>query len=334
MRDDTGRLTALTDEQRRLVNDNIGLVAVHLRRYVPNLGSRRFDRDRDDLFQEGCLGLIRAAAIYRCESGIPFAAFALPRIHQAVSKALRSKFSTVYVPPHRARLAVGDEACDEPALPRVVSLSGPLGDRLYDRRSSRTNPEADCAAADTVGERLREKYERAVRAACDAVGRGSSTRGDRAVLARMLIEERLLVPYEEARRPLRQIARDTHSSFARVSQCEKQLGEKVRDILDADPEFHELRQWARAEPFGDERPIDGAVERRLADAGAVELVRRYRSADPATKARVIHDVLDLSAADIEGVIRERFQRMSPMARRRVLAEAAPPRRAARRHDPR
>ena len=68
----------LTDEQRRLVRKNIGLVAVHLRRYVRNLEVPRSDREWEDLFQEGCLALIRAALTFRTERGIPFAAFALP----------------------------------------------------------------------------------------------------------------------------------------------------------------------------------------------------------------------------------------------------------------
>src|SRR3990172_3464145 len=92
---------ALTDEQRRLVRDNVGLVAVHLRRNVANLIHPKREREWEDLFQEGCLGLIRAATAFRAERGIPFAAFALPRIHNAVSRAILTKFSTIYVPPRR-----------------------------------------------------------------------------------------------------------------------------------------------------------------------------------------------------------------------------------------
>ncbi len=92
----------LTEQQRCLVRENIGLVAVHLRRYVRNLSVPRHDREWEDLFQEGCLGLIKAAVAFRQERGIPFAAFALPRIHNAVSRALDSKFATVYVPPQRS----------------------------------------------------------------------------------------------------------------------------------------------------------------------------------------------------------------------------------------
>lgn len=332
MGDDTGETVPLTVEQRRLVSENIGLVAVHLRRRVRNLHARRFDRDRDDLFQEGCLGLMRAAVTFRSESGIPFAAYALPRIHHAVSKALLCKFSTVYMPPYRTRPDDAGPGEADPIVPKVFSLSGKLGESLRDRRPGRTDVNNPSDDVTTVGQRLREKYERAVWAACENVGRGASLRGDRHQLARILADERLLIPRAEARRPLRQIARETHSSFARVTQCEKQLTAIVHDLLDADPEFHELRHCAAAQPHGDERPIDPSMERRLAEAGAAEMVSRYRCADPTARARVLHDLLDRSEMDIEVVIRDRFRRLSSTARRRMLDETTTLKSAPRRTD--
>ena len=80
-------VSALTETQRRLVARNLGLVGLHLRRNVSNLAAPRRDREWDDLFQEGCLGLIQAAILFREDRGIAFAAFALPRIRNAVSRA-------------------------------------------------------------------------------------------------------------------------------------------------------------------------------------------------------------------------------------------------------
>jgi len=197
----------LTDEQQRLVRENIGLVAVHLRRYVSNLTTPRRDREWEDLFQEGCLGLIRAAVGYRKERGIPFAAFALPRIHNAVSRALQTRFSTVRVPPKRGdtRGASPDSARDggQPEQPKVRSLSDDLQDRLADTR--RHDP--DNAGRETIGQRLRAKYERAVRTAGDVISGKTSRRGDRDKLVRILVEERFMVPHEESRRAMRQIMR-------------------------------------------------------------------------------------------------------------------------------
>src|SRR3990172_4876630 len=132
---------ALTDEQRRLVRDNVGLVAVHLRRNVANLIHPKREREWEDLFQEGCLGLIRAATAFRAERGIPFAAFALPRIHNAVSRALVTKFSTIYVPPRRTKRtplrpphhdapSMGVRRDDEARGSKVFALSSDLTDRI------------------------------------------------------------------------------------------------------------------------------------------------------------------------------------------------------------
>lgn len=57
-------------KQRCLVRDNMGLVAVHLRRNVVNLHPK-WEREWDELFQEGYLGLIRAATAFRAERGDP-----------------------------------------------------------------------------------------------------------------------------------------------------------------------------------------------------------------------------------------------------------------------
>ncbi|MCC7293149.1 MAG: hypothetical protein IT449_13905 [Phycisphaerales bacterium] len=97
-RTDLDNLPRLSDAQRRLVADNCGLVAVHLRRHVFNLREPRRDREWEDLFQEGCIGLLRAAVRFDEAAGIPFAAFALPRIHQAVSLAIQERFSLVRDP--------------------------------------------------------------------------------------------------------------------------------------------------------------------------------------------------------------------------------------------
>lgn len=323
----------LTGEQRRLVQENIGLVHVHLRRNVRDLVVPRRDREWEDLFQEGCLGLIQAAERYRQEDGIPFAAFALPRIHNAVSRALRCSFATVYVPPRRTRphsaanedISTGTDRAD----PIVYSLSEQMEQRLCDRR----HPMGDDSDVDTIGERLRDKYEHAVRTACDVIRRRSPGRGDRAELLRILTEERFLVPQEESRRPLRQIARDTRSSYARVAQCGQQLSEAIRDVLDADPEFRHLRWRARVEPDGPAVPIDAGIERELVEAGALELVRRYREEEDPAGAGVFHAVMKASRANIEQMIRDGFAACPTFLQRKLLEETRQSVRSKGRADP-
>ncbi|UCE61427.1 MAG: hypothetical protein JSU63_06695 [Phycisphaerales bacterium] len=320
-------LQPLSHEQNRLVEENLGLVSVHLRRHVHNLGQPRRDREWEDLFQEGCMGLIAAALRYRTERGIAFAAFALPRIHSAVTRALEAKFSTVRIPPKRGAredtsannayaLACTDTKTSQ--KPKVYSLAEEAASRLVDDRAAgRAIP-----SGETIGRRLRDKYERAVAAAGKAIAAKISTRSDRDKLVGMLIEERFLVPDVETRRPLRRIARDTSSSYARVAQCEKQITAAVARILSSDPEFGELRRRMSTHPMGADLPIDDEIECSLVSAGADELVRRFQSADGPDQAHVLKVVLEGSHADIAGIIRGRFCHLPKTTRDKLLRETA------------
>lgn len=354
----------LKEDQRRLVRENIGLVGIYLRKNVNNLARPRHDREREDLFQEGCLGLIRAAATFEPERGMTFAAFAWPRIHHAVSLALRTKFSNVYVPlrqlrklrsrdddhrePHGPRRrpdrANPDDSCRPPfdhgrsgrdarraacgepgeSPPRLPSgprafrratlddiVSPSTGDRLGENASR----------GETVRSRLGEKYERAVREAVEWLGDDRSLRGDRRKLVELLAGERYLVPHDERKRPLRQIARETRSSYGRVAQCDAQFSAAVRRILESDPEFVELDRLRRGNPDGVDLPIDEAVDRSLAQRSADEFSRRFRGSDPAQRAELLRTLLECSGEDVEALVHGRVHRLSPELRERVLRAA-------------
>ncbi len=316
---------ALTEAQRALVRDNMGLVAVHLRRFVPNLGEPRRDREWEDLFQEGCIGLIRAATTYRPERRIPFAAYALPRIHNAVSRALQRRFSTIHTPRRRSRRAgdkpPGRSTEDSPRV-RTCSLSDELAGRIADRRrhdpSADHAPETETPSAMTIGQRLREKYERAVRQAGTTITTRTSTRGDRDELIRLLTKERFLVPREESRRALRQIARDTRSSYARVAQCEKRLADAIRAALEADPEFGPLQRYARRDPIGTDAPIDSTMEGELTSACTREFIRRFGHADRDRRSAMLVELLEMSPGGVEELVRARIPRLAPSMRERLL----------------
>ena len=53
--------SALSADQQALVARNLGLVGLHLRNRVPTPRQPMRQREYEDLFQEGCLALIRAA---------------------------------------------------------------------------------------------------------------------------------------------------------------------------------------------------------------------------------------------------------------------------------
>jgi len=312
-------LDALSEVQRRRVRENLGLVGLHLRKHVRNLRTPRREREWEDLFQEGCLGLIRAAVDFAPEREIPFAAFALPRIHHAVSLALQSRF-TLIRPPRRKESAADaasearGQAGRHAPLPRTSLITKEQAALL----AQRIRPEPDGEGLETIGERVRGKYERAVRAAAAVVVGRASTRGDRVELVRVLTEERFLIPQESSRRGLRQIARDTNSSFARVSECERRISEAVREALTADPEFDRLERLLRTDRTGSERGIDRALESELAAVGAKAFIQRFRDADRAERARLLEGVLEVSTVDLERIAGDRFAELPSDERERLL----------------
>lgn len=60
--------------------------------------ARRSGQDRDDLFQVGCLGLIRASALFQSQKAIPFECFARPHIRGAILHYLRDSMGLVRLP--------------------------------------------------------------------------------------------------------------------------------------------------------------------------------------------------------------------------------------------
>ena len=312
----------LNEAQRRLVRENIGLVGVHIRRFVPGLAAPRRDREWDDLFQEGCLGLINAAASFDQQCGIAFAAYALARIHAAVSVALNTRFTTVKLPRRRSRrsnspddLPMADRA--EECRPDVHQLSD---ESARPARKARPYQSDTHDPSETVGDRMRDKYERALRAAGAHLVCKGSARGDRDKLVHILIEDRLLVPQPESRTALRQIARDTRSSFGRVAKCEKQLTVAVRNMLEDDPEFRELNRQAKSTPHGPDLQLDAKLERTLADSSARAFVARLTSATNGDRAKLLYALLVRSGVDIAALAQSHAHTLGPESRERLLRE--------------
>ncbi len=284
----------LTASQQRLVLANLGLVGVHLKRFVRSLRDRGRDSEWDDLFQEGCLGLIHAARTYRPKSGISFPAYALPRIHCAVSRAMKRDPSA-----HGLKF---QHLIEEPAEPGHRYRAG----------------DPDRPTAETVGRRLRGKYERAVRTA----GRHEADKGrrDRRRLVRALSAERLMIPEPSSKTTLRQIARDTRCSYSRTTKCDTQLEGAVRRALEADPEFEALRRCRRASPEGMEAPIDAPLEQALAGASAREFLQRFRTADSGRQAGLLRAYFRVSGRDIDGLLEEGIRSLPPIMREKLLTE--------------
>lgn len=76
----------------RIVEANIPLVEWVARRFM---GQRS---DIDDLVQEGCFGLIRAAELFNPEKGFRFSTYALPWIRQSMAGSGGGRFAEMHVP--------------------------------------------------------------------------------------------------------------------------------------------------------------------------------------------------------------------------------------------
>lgn len=319
MSNDVGVSAGLDESRRALVRDNLGLVAVNLRRIRKGTGPRSA-REWEDSFQEGCLGLIRAAVDFDAARGIPFAAFALPRINNAMSVAHQTQSSLIRGPrtdSSRKRIR-GDDGDDRHhPFPRTSSLT----DRQVEHYSAgrRHDPgAADEFVGETIGDRLRRKYDRVVREAGAAEIAVGSNRGDRAALVDLIVRERLLVPAEEAKRSLRRIAKETNSSYGRVANCERKLAAAIRVALSADPEFRTLQRFLRKDSSGPGRPIDERLERELARDSAAEFLERFRAADRTGRARLLQELLAFSSGEWDGWIGARFAELSTDQREEIL----------------
>jgi RNA polymerase sigma factor (sigma-70 family) len=321
----------LSVEQQARVASNLGLVALHIRRNVRNLGGRRCDRDYDDLFQEGVMGLMAAARSFDPARGIPFAAFALPRIHTAVSTALYENESLVRRPRRRKRKrkgapvgAAGDS--EHSSSPSTASGASDPGEPKDDRPrvgGLEIDPPARTVHADdpgmTLGDRIREKYDRALELASRRSLRRRGMRADRARLVQLIVDERLTVAEESERRALRQIARDTQSSYSRVLQCEQRLHAELRRVLAGDLEFRRLRAAARCSREGHHTALDGDMQRELVGLAAEEFWRKLNLHSPRARRDILAELagdepIDATGSELERAVKTRVMRLDSAAR--------------------
>ena len=307
---------SLNQEQAQLVEEHLHLVQGHLRRHVSCPRRPTRSRERDDLYQAGCLGLIEAARLYDGDGGIPFSAFALRRIHHAVSRTAYEGFSTVKVPmrkqmkQHKQEASAPPTAVPTAPVPTVHSLENDPPTRRPDARS-------DPSGEGTIAARLRQKYVSAVERARKVARTGRSRRGDRSLLVDRVVDDRLLIPDDEHKTPLRQIARETESSYARVADCEKRLVAEIARLLERDRECRRLRAHARDSDHGmatrlDETSSDEQLTLRLQDA---------LSALPAAEAAgALWRAVELGGGDPGVLLGRLFARLSSEQKETVCAQ--------------
>ena len=126
-----------------------------------------------------------------------------------------------------------------------------------------------------------------------------------------------MIPDDEHKTALRQIARETESSYARVADCEKRLVAEIARLLECDREFQRLRARARNSDDGlatrlDEISSDEQLAFRLQDA---------LSALPAAEAAgALWRVLELTGGDPGVLLGRLFARLGTEQKETVCAQ--------------
>jgi hypothetical protein len=257
---------------------------------------------------------MRAASDFRPESGIPFAAFALRRIHYAVSVALQKCFTLVRVPLFETSLAV-----DAPMPSRAPRQRRANLDRVPASHGDPTNA-LECDR-ETVGQRLRRKCEFAVTEAAKAVAaRTSRGRTHSASVIEAIVSERLFMT-EAWRCSLRRLARRLGETYGSVAACERRLTADVMRRLRRDASMTALLDAARSSPLGMRQPIDAAVEKRLGDLSAAQFMRVLADADDDARAAILRKLLGLVGDTLLPAICRSLSCLPTDVRDELLAEA-------------
>lgn len=325
----------LSCAQRALVRDHMRLVDLHLRKRVHMPYATHRNRERDDLYQEGCLGLIRAAMSYDDRRHGAFEPYALARIRAAVHTAIHERFATVRVPvgvltrAKQARLAAGADA-DSAGPPshhpfrRIDAEPDDLvrsGVRPVTAPPAAPGPDAAAHATDTIGHQLRDKHRIALDTAVRRVAR-RCRRSDVATVLAVIVSERLAIPNEHERTSLRAIGRRYGVSIGRTVAWQRDLERETRRLLEADPEFQRLRHAAQEQTDGYARPLDASMRRELAVLRRTVLRQVIASHRRRARALILGRVLRCARRPLGRHALAWFARLDASAQRQVLATLA------------
>lgn len=291
---------ALSAERRRLAAAHVGLVGVHLRRRVPRLRMPRCGREYEELFQEGCLALVQAAARYDPARHGSFPAYALPRIRGAIHSSIRSGAALIHIPyraAYEARIRGAGAALPRCRPAGAVNLAGVAA------REEPPRPEGE-----TLRHALRERVLLALSDAREQLGRRLHRKAGIELLLRRITEERILTAGETERTSVRRLAREAGSSSSRVLAYEQELLRITRERLGQDARVRILVGFARRDPLGYDGDMTPTRRQRLLRGEARVFARRFASLSRREQADALLLLVEKSGRDPAQVARQLLRR--------------------------
>jgi RNA polymerase sigma factor (sigma-70 family) len=294
-------LPKLTPEQQELVRRNVGLVGVHLRTRVPTPRYPMRQREYDDLFQQGCLALVRAAARYRPDRDGTFQSYAIPRIRGTIHNGLFDLFTVVHVP---AR-AIHDDSQNLTGATRRPP--GNVQEMTANIEGKMVTEQAGDSGLETIRHAVHRRFELAVRHTLDQMRAKVWRHRDPTAIMVRIAEERLLISDERYRTPLRRIAREAGISSGRSCDYENNLVKAVQAQLERDPQVSLLIEMAREEGAGWDAPLDTQRRQRLIQAEIHEFEERFMALEPPARARIIYSLIEKSSQCMSEVARNLFR---------------------------
>jgi len=247
-------LDALSDAQRRRMEAHLPLVHVTIRRMGGTDKVWRARREAADLVQEGCVALAEALRSHDPARHGDFPAYAMARVHFAVSRYAHEHGGLIRVPfitQRRRRHPRGDppeDRHDPGSPPRVVRLteSAAAVAGVPAQAPWEDGPEARGQGL-TLGELVRNCYERAL---AEVVERLRTRGAGNHELVDRCLRERWIVPEPGQRTPIRSLARDLNCSLGRITHLEGRLRRGVAQRLLENPLYQRLVDLARQSAHG------------------------------------------------------------------------------------
>jgi hypothetical protein len=245
-------LQSLSARQRRLVERHMPLIGLTLQRHFRV--DRRQMGDRLDLHQEGCLALADAIKSHEPDRHGEFPAFAMARIHFAMSrhKHENALIRVPYITQRRRKTAARDQS--DRHHPDHVPRTYLMTDRQLvrftpqDRTAEPHGPPVNSGAR-TLGDLVRECYDTALQ---ETVARESNPPSSEttATLIRHCADERWSIPESECQKSFRELAISLNCPRSQIVRRDQRIRGLIRQRLQRDPRYRESIRLARTQRAG------------------------------------------------------------------------------------